>query len=279
MKLIKNLSSGQREITTNWLGKRLTLFRKLNLRQRTYTRYIILGHPRTGSNLLRGMLNENRHVVAFGELFRFNDSIGWDYPGHDHKVKIELQLINDNPIRFLKKMVFKSFPPHIRAVGFKIFYFHAHNENWEPVWTYLRKQKDIKILHIKRENVLKTYLSHTRALNTNNWIDTSNKPHDEPPITLEYDKCLRYFEQIRRYEEEYDDFFKGHDKLELIYEKLAASYKSELKRVTDFLGVPAEDTEPVTFQQARSPLFESIANYRELKEKFQATTWAKYFED
>ncbi|HLP47085.1 MAG TPA: hypothetical protein VK469_14125, partial [Candidatus Kapabacteria bacterium] len=142
----------------------IAYFQNLNTNQREYVKYIILGHPRTGSNMLRGLLNENRHVVAFGELFRFNDSIGWDYPGHHHKAKIELQLINDDPIEFLQKKVFINFPHPVKAVGFKIFYFHAHSENWKPVWTYLHEQKNIKIIHIKRENVLKTHLSHTRAL-------------------------------------------------------------------------------------------------------------------
>ena len=255
------------------------LLEGLNRDRREYVRYIIVGNPRTGSNMLRGLLNGNKYVVAFGELFRFNDAIGWDYPGYDPKAEADLLLINKNPVRFLRKKVFVNFPAPVQAVGFKIFYFHAQSENWKPVWSYLREQKDIKVIHIKRNNVLKTYLSHTRALATDKWLNSSGREENQPPIPLEYRKCLHYLKKVKENEEKYDDFFKNHHTLELIYEDLAASYKSELKRVTDFLGIPFKESQPVTFPQSRKPLPEIIVNYRELKEKFRSTPWEQYFED
>jgi hypothetical protein len=230
--------------------------------------------------MLRGLLNQNKHAIAFGELFRFNDSIGWDYPGHNSKDESDLLLINREPIRFLKEKVFIEFPSQIKAVGFKMFYFHAQSENWRPVWTYLQEQKTFKIIHIKRNNVLKTYLSHTRALQTDTWINKKNKVEDQPPIVLEYEKTLHYFKKVEEYEKKYDDYFKHHDRLELIYETLAASYQDEVERVFAFLGVPGgEEVKPVTFRQAMKPLHQCIANYSMLKNKFRATPWEKYFEE
>jgi hypothetical protein len=43
---------------------------------RDYTRFIILGRSRSGSNYLRGLLNSHRRIVAFGELFRSDEAIG-----------------------------------------------------------------------------------------------------------------------------------------------------------------------------------------------------------
>jgi hypothetical protein len=52
-------------------------------RRREYKRFIILGEGRSGSNFLRGLLNSHPGILVFGELFRFLDSIGWEFPEYD----------------------------------------------------------------------------------------------------------------------------------------------------------------------------------------------------
>ena len=42
----------------------------------------MVGTARTGSNLVRGMLNSRDDVRAFGELFRSPGEIGFDFPGY-----------------------------------------------------------------------------------------------------------------------------------------------------------------------------------------------------
>jgi LPS sulfotransferase NodH len=242
-----------------------------------YVKYIILGNPRTGSNFLRGLLNANRHIIAFGELFRFNHMVGWDYPGYSHDNKRELRLINRAPVDFLEKKVFIDFPSHVLAVGFKIFYFHANSGNWKSVWSYLKEQQEVKVIHIKRKNVLKTYLSHTRALKTNRWVNTSGEKEEQPGISLEYEACIRYFEKVKQFEIQYDDFFKDHDKIQILFEDLEDNYLGQLKRVTDFLGVPYREAKPVTFQQSDKSLKESIVNYDQLKRLFNTSPWEEYF--
>ncbi len=248
-------------------------------KHKKYNRFIILANPRTGTNYLRGILNEHPNVVAFGELFRFNDSIGWDYPGHQHKVPDELLLINQDSTKFLKTKVFVDFPPHVTAVGFKIFYFHARQGPWKSVWPYLQKEQDIKVIHMKRRNVLKTFHSHARALETDKWINLGGKEEKQDPLYLDYQKCLRYFEQIGDYERENDIFFKDHPKLELYYEDIVDACAPQTKRALDFLDVSRRDLCPVTYKQARLPLERLIANYSELKKKFTGSPWEIYFED
>ena len=45
-----------------------------------YERFIVLGIARTGSTLLVELLNAHSQVMAFGELFRSPEAIGWDVP-------------------------------------------------------------------------------------------------------------------------------------------------------------------------------------------------------
>lgn len=243
-----------------------------------YTKFIILGTARTGSNYLRGMLNSHRQVVAFGELFRDQDAIGWDFAHLPHSRGM-LSLFQNDPTKFLETRVFGNFPKHISAVGFKIFYYHAHDAAREPIWTYLRDHEEIKVIHIKRQNILKSYLSKKRAMMTQDWVrqnPTTKSPNQ--PILLSYEECVEDFTHTRAWEQQYDAIFQNHEKIDVFYEQLSHDYVSEMRRIQDFLDVSYKPVEPKTVKQSNRPLSSSIANYVELKERFAGTPWQEFFE-
>jgi LPS sulfotransferase NodH len=69
--------------------------------------------------------------------------------------------------------------------------------------------------------------------------------------------------------------------LEVVYEDLAADYRSVMKQVLDFLGVEAnlELIKPETHKQSLTPLPKAIENYQELKQMFSDSPWASFFEE
>lgn len=244
-----------------------------------YEKFIILGTARTGSNLLRGLLNSHRHVIAFGEIFRHKDTIGWDF-AHLPQPDSMLSLFQNDPVKFLETRVFGHFPRHIAAVGFKIFYYHAHDDAWEPLWTYLVKQEEIKVIHMKRRNMLRTHLSRKRAMLTDVWI--TQQPNELKqsvgPISLDYEECLEEFTKTRDWEQQYDSLFKNHDRVDVFYEDLDEDYLNEMGRIQKFLGVNVTEVQPSTAKQSkRRPLSSSILNYSELKEQFTGTPWEEFF--
>lgn len=243
-----------------------------------YTRFIVLGRSRVGSNFLRGLLNSHSQIRVFGEIFQNKESIGWAMPGYRQSAR-DTRLFLEQPVDFLEKKVFHQFPPQIAAVGFKLFYYHARDAQWAPVWQHLQRDEALKVIHIKRRNILKTHLSRQRAMQTDNWVDTSGERKRSAPLTLSYEECLQDFEQTRRWEEENDDFFAAHDLLEVIYEDLAADYAAAMQRVQHFLGVSPEAPAPETYKQSRASLSQAIANYDTLKAEFAGTPWLSFFTD
>ncbi len=241
-----------------------------------YTRFVILGRSRSGSNFLRGLLNAHSQITAFGELFQNEEGISWGLSGYESTPRLEEQFRNE-PVRFLESKIFCRVPKQIRAVGFKIFYYHAHSEKWQPVWDYLAGQPRLKVIHIRRQNILETHLSRKRAVLTDSWVNTSGEREKNPAVRLNYEECLADFEQTRGWEQEYERFFAGHDLLTLCYEELARDYAAEIGRVQRFLGVDAEPVAPQTFKQSAEPLSAAIVNYAELKERFAGTPWAAFF--
>jgi LPS sulfotransferase NodH len=242
------------------------------------TRFVILARSRTGSNLLRSLLNSHPQIVVFSEVFRNPDAIDWGFPGYRQSPR-DARLMRQDPVAFLENRIFAGQPRNVAAVGFKLFYYHAREPQLAPLWPYLAQADDIKIIHLKRRNILRTHLSRERAIRTDEWARLDDAPRPETPIHLDYERCLADFEQTRRWEEEMDAFFAGREMLQLTYEALVADMTGEMDRVQAFLGVPRRDLTPLTKKQAQKPLSAAIANYDELKARFAGTPWAAFFED
>ena len=243
-----------------------------------YTRFIILGRSRSGSNFLRGLMNSHSEIVVFGELFQNEKAIGWAYPGYIQTRRMINQFHNE-PVKFLQTQVFRRFPTRVMAVGFKIFYYHAQTKNWRPVWDNLINDKTIKVVHIKRRNILKTHLSRKLAAKTDVWVNTSRSEENIQQVIIDDKECLKDFIQTREWEKTYDQLFSAHPVIQIYYEELAQDYVSEIDRVQKFLGVRVETLKPETFKQASRPISKSIANYDDLKQKFIGSPWESFFED
>ena len=243
-----------------------------------YQKFIILGRSRSGSNFLRGLLNSHSQVRVFGEIFQNKDQVGWAMDGYPQDART-IQEFRNRPVEFLQKRVFTKFPRAIHAVGFKIFYYHARDEQWQPVWEYLKLLQDLKIIHIKRQNILETHLSRQRALQTDRWFNLTGERDPSQPLSLDFQECLQDFQETRRMEGEAASFFSDHPVLDVLYEELSRDQDRVMGELLDFLNVRREPLTSETFKQSNQSLSMAIANYAELKEKFQGTPWIEFFSD
>lgn len=246
--------------------------------QKEYRRFIILGRSRVGSNMLRSLLNTHNNLYCFGELFRHRGEVGWDTRYYRHRLLdlfSEGKFLQDRPIDFLSQKIFKRYPAAIQAVGFKIFYYHALDPEWKDVWTYL-KENNIHIIHLKRRNLLQVLLSKKLAETSGNW---TGKSYGDVKLHLDPATCSEEFQKTEQWWEEFDEFFRYNNSLEVWYEDLAVDVKSETGRIFDFLGVQADERtiQPSTRKQRKTPPDERIENFEELKNYFQGTKWESFF--
>ena len=244
-----------------------------------YTKFIILGRSRTGSNLLVNLLQSHPRIRVFYELFSedYQPNFSWDFIGKDLE-KI-WQLKQENPGYFLEKLIFRSMPQYISAVGFKLFYYHAQKGKDRGVWNYLKNARKIKIIHLKRKNILKTYVSQETALITNNWVSQDKLQRTITPlINLDYNLVNKVFEKTRQREQEAEQLFSRHQIMNVIYEDVVKDYAKETKRIQDFLEIEYQPLYISTRKQAHKSLSEQIHNYEDLKIKFAHTPWEEFFE-
>jgi hypothetical protein len=128
---------------------------------------------RVQDRLFVNLLNAHSRVLAFGELFRSPETIGWDTaPFNTSRSAKLLALYRADPVAFIGECIFRRWPRGWGAVGFKLFYYHARQLPYSSVWDYLAANRDIRILHIRRRNLLKQYYSLERAHKTNVWASS-----------------------------------------------------------------------------------------------------------
>jgi len=227
-----------------------------------YTKFVILGQQRTGSVLLQMLLASHSNILSYGEIFNPSENTR-----NNAAKRLKPISLTDAPVEYLENVVFQDYSNHIEAVGFKLFYDHAKNPEWLPLWDYL-KNSDIKIIHLKRWNLLARYLSLQLALRTETWMTLqSDQSSDVQPIILDPTDCFKDFCTITWYEEEMDEFFKDNSKLEVIYEQLSRNMTEECNRIQAFLEVEPQSLSTPTEKQRKRKKSEIIANYHDLKQK------------
>ena len=245
-----------------------------------YAKFVILGRGRTGSNFLRTSLASHNNIVVFAELFnaasRREGRLLWGgLPGYRSRNRGLLSLRESDPRRFLDEAVFARMPGKVRAVGFKLFYYHARGD-WSCVWPHLRSL-DIRAIHLRRRNLLSVQVSGILAAQSGAWMTTSSKrAQPRQPVVLDYDGCLRFFERTRAFEAEYGAYFEHT--LDLFYEDLVADYEGQTRIVQEFLEVPWQPLSSPLKKQISLPLHETISNYDELKGRFAGSEWESFFD-
>ncbi len=239
-----------------------------------YVRFVIVASARTGSTLVTRSLNQHGAAVTYGEIMRAPEL----FPARFPELGNSAGLFRADPVRFLEERIYRKYPEAIQAVGFKIFYSHAPRDTaWgRAVWDYLVGQPALRVIHLRRRNLLAAHVSRKKAAAADEWIKYSGASQGGG-VTLDYEETRARFEQAQAWEREYDALFAGHPLLDLVYEDVAADYAAEMRRVQDFLGLPARDVPPATKKRPPQPLSEQIANYDELKERFATTPWAEFF--
>lgn len=238
------------------------------LKHKEYVRFIVLSRSRTGSNLLVNSLRTHPQLRVYGEIFR---------GGVDDEVKAAVRMSAEN---YLNSNIYKQYDKSIRAVGFKIFYQHPVWDQSGGVWDYLKSMDELRVIHLKRRNILRTLVSRKIAVKTDVWKEadaTMQASASGRKVSLSKQECEAFFEKTRAWETQADEMFGMHELLQLSYEDLTSDYLNQMQRVQDFLGVGPIELQPQTRRQNPESLRELIINYDELAGQFTDTKWQDFF--
>jgi LPS sulfotransferase NodH len=258
---------------------------------------ILLAHPRTGSNFLRNILNSHPDVTMYNELFNL------------HQFSQE---IIRNPVKRFEQLYQQSAISNQKVVGFKLLYdqcsnedfiFHSKKYNPHPeflkrtakvldlmniighhlvesrsqlFWNHIISDTSISIIHLKRRNYLRTYISLVNALKTDQWTG-QKKQLDYSPLELNIEDCESFFEHLEKKEQYYSGIFQLHRTIDICYEDLVQNPIVELKKIANILKI---DVSNLINPPSRSAvaLSHQIKNLGELTSHFKHTKWEEFLQ-
>lgn len=279
---------------------------------REYRRFVITGDARTGSNMLAQALNTNPAIRCFREIFNYwQEHVDYFVEGYDPNVAEDLALRQTDPVRFLQERIFNEHPPHIESVGFK--YLYGHFWGFDALTEHLSADRELLVVHLKRRNLLRSFVSVRLAEETNRWIEdwgiqparrslpirgvvalahpaqtyrkilrklTSPPPEErKPELVLPPDECARFFARTRHEIERVDAMFETHSVLAIHYEDMVADREVVFADIQRFVGVAPVSLTVTLRKQNPEPLRRLVKNYDELKAAFAGTLEAVFFED
>jgi LPS sulfotransferase NodH len=256
--------------------------------QPAVTRFIILAAARTGSNLLRELLASQPGVFTGGEVFNYKligeGFIPWYEigPPSDERANTNsdqnlIRLWHEEPELFLEKLINVTAAWGYHAIGFKTMYELPNPE--DPAGRYLVGDKSIRVIHLKRRNLLRRRVSWERALATDKWFQFRGSEAPElPVITLPITEVVHEFISIEAKQKQYDECFKEHPMLEVFYEDLERDPQAVGARALSFLGIQPDRELKVRLEKTGvDPLRAAVGNYDELRSAL--IRWASFFED
>lgn len=184
-----------------------------------------------------------------------------------------------DPIKFLYKIV-------LDLQGKKVVCFKLkHDELVRPEYKALRDEivndRDFRIIHLRRENLLSRYLSHYIANHVTRvtWAVHGQAVPEIQPVVLDPHKCREDFETVLRREKEFAGLFAQHPGFHITYEEMITPGSEELQSLLDFMGVSRRELTTTTKKLRNNDLRRAIANFDELRTHFAASPYSKFFED
>ena len=194
------------KLKTNW---------KAPLPKRTTNDHVIITSGRTGSNLLCAILNMHPQCVNRGEIFGeirnlFLDKIFWERPDY-----------------MIENFWFRDYH-NLESKGFKYLYFQDLKRN-SNISDFV-KNGDFKIIHLKRRNKLKQYVSWKKVKEGDAWgdnflISNGDNPWLNSKIEIDVDDLLNRFKIEEEQEKIYDEKFPNA--LEVYYEDMISDFSLE----------------------------------------------------
>jgi hypothetical protein len=227
----------------------------------SYTRFLVFGTARSGSTMLSSAFERHPELIFHGEAFPLPE---WpiNFVGVNHESKEHIfvrsvlkKLCSDDPIEFLKQLIWPADFETKFSIGFKLKVEEAANYR-KDVMDWILADDKIKVILIHRENSWLRFLSILKSAETgrfNSFIDSPN-PDDFStavrPSSLSQDHVITLLRTAlaneRAYAELSERIKRRHAYVELTYEDVNSNWGSCTSRVEDFLSVSPFPIRPGT---------------------------------
>jgi len=204
------------------------------------TRFVVLAHPRTGSNLLCGMLHNHPSITMHNELFHDQQIMSYFNKHNDHNDWAALsKLRNEDPLQFLYQHIFgadahsRIGQPNPEAVGFKLFPSHGTSEMRDAVL----KDPSVKKVILHRKSRFAVFVSFLRAASTGHFL---KHELDRVRVKVTAAALQAFADEYDKTYREYDTLLCGQRAHRVSYEDLIDDPEGSVISLLSFLDIQAK---------------------------------------
>ncbi|MEA3446544.1 MAG: sulfotransferase [Bacteroidota bacterium] len=226
--------------------------------QKKINRFIIFGQGRSGSTLLKQLLNSHRDINCEGELLNVKDN----YVTNPFLIK----LVNKFPYIFFSLRSLLSTRP---VYGFTLLFYQIY----QPIHILQRLQENgWKIIHITRKNALEQSLSQLVAKQTSFWHRREETKDQLPSVYINPLELSSWLEGLLANKKREQKIFDTIKHIEVIYENNLldnSQWPETTRRLFEFLDVENLPVDANLRKTYNRPYSEIIENYEELIDEIE----------
>lgn len=232
----------------------------------SYPKFLLVGLPRSGTTLLHTYLNSHPNIFSAGER--------------------DIQLVRKElagSIEQEERITFPPLPAQIQTAGAKILLPHQPNHE---IFTFLKDilgaDPSIKVIFLKRENILRWLVSLHIARNSKQWSQTNRREKltvSQKRLELSAHHLVSQLEEISKITQTYQQLFEEANTFELSYESLSANPQPCLGKLQLFLEVRPLPLVSLLQKQNPEPLHALIRNYKEVERILIDSPYQKFLEE
>lgn len=245
------------------------------------TKFAIVGLQRTGTTWIRTTLDAHPSIQAAGEVFLYSHGRIpiWRTAGHEVSQSYG-EYIESSIKRRLRHFtnrhaIVKEYLNHLfttndlQAIGFKLMRNQA--KQFPTVVKYIQDQR-LHVIHVVRENVLKTYISRETAKRRGLYHAENSVSVQQ--IALRTSDLVHQLNRIAKDNSEWERIFTKSPYLKVLYESFVKDKDNELERLYSFLSVDPDQSVASTLTKINPDSIQGIVeNYSAVRRALEGTPY------
>lgn len=244
-------------------------------------RFVIVCASRTGSTLTRWLLCSHPRLCCHGELLPPRDTM-WGLHGLPPETRTNVaDYLNAfrarDPLAFVRDVAL--YPGRFAAVGFKVLYHQLLDPAVTACRDWLLADTEIRIVHLKRINALRRFVSNELALQTGVMVARSESRRPVyRKLALTFERCVADIEATRAGEARFDALFAAHPVFQAQYERIADPADRQRDDLLAFLGVESAPLDTTMLKLGAENLADVVEDYAALQRQARGTAYADLFD-
>ena len=242
---------------------------------------IIITSQRSGSNFLRHCLDSHPQVTCDGELL-IGGMVTPPRILQDRRLPAKiykyLRAGAWRPVKILEGFLARN---DAEVVAFKAMYNQLANRR---VVEFLRQHTEIRVIHLRRDNLLKQYIS---KLLIGKKRERRWQPHatHKVPIASTYVSPAAAIQEMQRVRAEFENFerlLSQHEKIELVYEDMIDGQCLSDEVTQAVCGLLELEVRPMCCDYVKvnpNQLNVMVENYEELAEALRGTPFERFLDE